>query len=212
MKVKVYVIELPIPAFVKRWGVRLGIPAVSILAGGVAFAGLPGGYADGQPLSAEALTSNLNYLQSEITALNVPVLTNWVPYTPTVTHLSSSEGTTTGLWRRVGDSMELRIETTLTASITTSGGWIWSLPSSYAVDASKLTSNTDVVGHAMYYSASGGGAVSLMDVAYHPGSTAGIILQIGAGNWVVGNGQGYNDGDIFEFTATVPVVGWSYNQ
>jgi hypothetical protein len=69
MKVKVYVIDLPIPAFLKKWALRLAVPTSAILLGGVAFAGLPGGYADGQPLTAAALTSNFTYLQGEITTL-----------------------------------------------------------------------------------------------------------------------------------------------
>jgi hypothetical protein len=67
MKVKVYVIDLEIPARIKKWGLRVGIPAAAMVVGGVAFAGLPGGYADGQPLTAAALTNNFNYLQNEIT-------------------------------------------------------------------------------------------------------------------------------------------------
>jgi hypothetical protein len=66
MKVKVYVVDLPVPSFFKKWGLRLGIPTLAILAGGVAFAGLPGGYADGQPLTKAALDANFNYLQGEI--------------------------------------------------------------------------------------------------------------------------------------------------
>jgi hypothetical protein len=69
MKVKVYVIDLPIPSFVKKW-LRLGIPTFAILAGGVAFAGPPTTeYADGSPLTAKALTDNFTYLQTEITGL-----------------------------------------------------------------------------------------------------------------------------------------------
>lgn len=41
MKVKVYVIDFEIPARVKRWALRMGIPLGVLVAGGVAFAGLP---------------------------------------------------------------------------------------------------------------------------------------------------------------------------
>jgi hypothetical protein len=69
MKVNVYVIDFEIPARIKKWGLRIGIPAAALLVGGVAFAGLPGGYADGQPLTKAILDDNFNYLQSEIAML-----------------------------------------------------------------------------------------------------------------------------------------------
>ncbi len=69
MKLKVYVVDLGISTRAKTWALRLGIPLLALVAGGVAFAGLPGGYADGQPLTKAILDSNFNYLQSEITAL-----------------------------------------------------------------------------------------------------------------------------------------------
>jgi hypothetical protein len=69
MKVKVYVIDLEIPPRVKKWAFRIGTPLVALFVGGVAFAGLPGGYADGQPLTKAILDNNFNYLQSEITTL-----------------------------------------------------------------------------------------------------------------------------------------------
>jgi hypothetical protein len=67
MKIKVYVIDFEIPRRMKKWAVRVGIPAALLVGGGVAFAGLPGGYADGQPLTTAELSANFNYLQNEIT-------------------------------------------------------------------------------------------------------------------------------------------------
>jgi microcystin-dependent protein len=73
MKVKVYVIDLPVPNVVKRRAVQLGIPAFAVLAGGVALAGLPTSeYKDGSPLTAQALTDNFTYLQNEIAAAVPP--------------------------------------------------------------------------------------------------------------------------------------------
>lgn len=71
MKIKVYVIDFEIPSRIKRWALRIGIPVVVLVGGGIAFAGLPGGYADGQPLTKEELDSNFNYLQNEITSLSM---------------------------------------------------------------------------------------------------------------------------------------------
>jgi hypothetical protein len=62
-------IDLGLSPGAKKWSVRLGVPVVLLVAGGVAFAGLPGGYADGQPLTKAELDANFNYLQGEITPL-----------------------------------------------------------------------------------------------------------------------------------------------
>jgi microcystin-dependent protein len=72
MLVKVYVVDFQIPQAVKKWALKIGIPVAVLVGGGVAFAGLPGGYADGQSLTAEVLSSNFNYLQQEITTLVPP--------------------------------------------------------------------------------------------------------------------------------------------
>jgi hypothetical protein len=69
MKVKVYVVDFELSTHVKKWALRVGIPIATLLVGGVALAGLPGGYADGSPLTAEALTANFNYVQNEIAAI-----------------------------------------------------------------------------------------------------------------------------------------------
>ena len=69
MKLKIE-INLGLSPGAKKWSVRLGVPVVLLVAGGVAFAGLPGGYADGQPLTAAVLTNNFNYLQNQITTAN----------------------------------------------------------------------------------------------------------------------------------------------
>lgn len=69
MKVKVYVIDLELAPRVKKWALRIGIPVGALIVGGVAFADLPGGYMDGQPLTKEELDVNFNYLQGEIATL-----------------------------------------------------------------------------------------------------------------------------------------------
>ena len=89
MKVKVYVIDLPIPSFITKWGLRLGIPTLAVLAGGVAFAGPPTTeYADGSPLTAKALTDNFNYLQNQITT------STFAPRTPSAFRATLTNATT----------------------------------------------------------------------------------------------------------------------
>jgi hypothetical protein len=69
VKIKVYVIDLEIPPRVKRWALRIGIPAAVLLGGGaIAYAtGLPVTWSSGQTLYAADLNNNFAYLQNEIT-------------------------------------------------------------------------------------------------------------------------------------------------
>jgi hypothetical protein len=70
MKWKVVTVDLEIPARVKRWVLRVGIPACVLLGGGaLAWAGLPHTFADGQVLSAQDLDDNFNALDTRLTAV-----------------------------------------------------------------------------------------------------------------------------------------------
>lgn len=68
MKLKVYVVDLEIPASVKRWGLRIGIPAAVVLGGATAAwaAGLHT-WNTGDTLNATDLNNNFSALQSQIT-------------------------------------------------------------------------------------------------------------------------------------------------
>jgi C1q domain len=70
MKLKVVVVDLEIPPRMKRWGLRLGIPAVVLLGGGaIAYAAGLVTWSSGQTLQASDLNNNFSYLQGEIAAL-----------------------------------------------------------------------------------------------------------------------------------------------
>ena len=71
-------------------------------------------------------------------------VTDWVSYTPTVSNITlGTGGTITGLWRRVGDTMEFQSTVALGTggSFSTSAGH--TLPIGYSVDLNKLTSPDD---------------------------------------------------------------------
>ncbi|MGH7298636.1 MAG: C1q-like domain-containing protein [Polyangiaceae bacterium] len=70
MKIKVVVVDLEIPPRTKKWGLRIGIPAVVLLAGGaIAYAAGMVTWSSGQTLTASDLNNNFSYLQGEIAAL-----------------------------------------------------------------------------------------------------------------------------------------------
>jgi hypothetical protein len=70
MKLKIVIVDLEIPPRVKRWGIRIGIPAVLLVgAGAVAVASVPTVWTGGQVLTAAALNANFTALDARITAL-----------------------------------------------------------------------------------------------------------------------------------------------
>jgi hypothetical protein len=143
---------------------------------------------------------------SASTASNAPIVTDWQAYTPAVTGMLATQHTTTGQWRRVGDSLELRMLTTLTQGFTSSGGWQWGLPAGLSVDTSKLSAAGDSVGHGRYVFAPNG-TMGVADIALSSSGT--LIFQVGMGNWQFGNGQSYDQGDTFALAAQVPISGWT---
>lgn len=89
-----------------------------------------------------------------------PPVTDWTAYTPTWsasgTAVSLGNGTVTGFYRRVGDSIEMMIH--LLAGSTTTGGtgdWKFSLPPGLTADTTKLPTNATpyngVIGEFEYF-------------------------------------------------------------
>jgi hypothetical protein len=71
MKVKLLVIDLEVPAPVKRWALRLGITLGGLALGGVALAGPPlHTWSSGDTLQASDINGNFSALQTEITAMS----------------------------------------------------------------------------------------------------------------------------------------------
>jgi hypothetical protein len=69
VKINVYVIDFEIPARVKRWGLRIGIPAIVLGAAAVALAGTPlHVWSNGDVLDAGDLNGNFANLQGQINA------------------------------------------------------------------------------------------------------------------------------------------------
>lgn len=75
------------------------------------------------------------------------IITPWVSYTPVFTAqgggASIGNGTLEGMWRRIGDSMEVAVRM-VWGSTTTAGSSEsrWSIPDGYTIDDSKLASTT----------------------------------------------------------------------
>jgi hypothetical protein len=211
MKVKVYVIDFEIPPHVKRWGLRVRIPVVLLAAGGVALADLPVKYTDKQVLTANDLTANFNYVQGEVTTIQTQ-LTPWQTYSATL-HTSSSNTavtnqTTSAVWRRVGDAVELDIQTAFTAAPVSPhmGYWVWSFPTPGGTPISWNTALGSGLGIAWVYIAAG---YSVACRAFPDGG--GVAANCAGGSSflpAVSGLSSFGTGDQVELHLSLPIAGW----
>lgn len=138
-----------------------------------------------------------------------PYLSDWRPYTPTLvgneTGATIGNQISTGQWRRVGDTVELRITTTFSGppTGTCSDFWVWGLPPGVSLDMSK---NFAIAGNGRARQG-GKGNVQLNTFAVASG---GIAAQ-GADDCFVTASVPFaldTNGSV-SLAAAVPVAGWS---
>jgi hypothetical protein len=136
-------------------------------------------------------------------ATGAPV-TDWVTYTPTLN--STSNVTSIGFWRRVGDSMEGLV----TASWTGAGhnsNFTISLPGNYTIDSNKITSTSvtrDALGSGKWEDAGTGSYFG--HVSYESATSLNIIGFNNANNRF--NSSSAANGDKVAIRFFVPITGW----
>lgn len=91
--------------------------------------------------SAWGLKFDNVFVGPQAVAYGAPI-TDWQTYTPTwngaITNPVLGSGSLLGFWRRVGDSMQIKIYLdTGTTSTYGSGNWYFSIPSGYSIDSTK---------------------------------------------------------------------------
>jgi len=142
-----------------------------------------------------------------------PALTDWVAYTPTTNWTNT---TCTGQWRRVGGSVEVYVQATLTG--TPSGSSITvSIPSGLSVDTTKISTTVD----SSVFGSSGsilvpGTAVYLTQVQLASTTTVGgVYISNGSTSATSGITPSAPisqvSGNILTFNFSVPITGWSSN-
>lgn len=148
---------------------------------------------------------------------------DWQSYTPT-TGLTGGTASIDGRWRKVGDSMEVKISASW-SSIFTGGTPTFTLPTGYEIDLDKFPSGTasssfTLLGRAFLEDSGAGSASSpyYADVLYS--STTGVIVKY-AGNIASNAFPASLDpisttlpftwaaNDSIYMTFTVPIEGWS---
>jgi hypothetical protein len=147
----------------------------------------------------------------------IPIHTAWVAYTPAFHRDGGTElanTTSTGRWRRVGDSIQLRIRTRFTGAPASGGSWYaWSLPTGLSIDYAKTTLNGAgaVIGGGFASQAGNNNAALSM---YTRGTTTVSASPQGVTSpyindnspWVWGNTA------VIELYGEVPIAGWSVTQ
>lgn len=131
-------------------------------------------------------------------------ITDWQSYTPT---LSGAPGTTSGRYRRVGDSVEVKIAAALTGAATTTIRVTY--PTDAQPDAAKLPN-----GATNYFTY---GTVTLYDASANiiylgsPYIATGAFQIYGQGTSTWGSAVpiAYANGDYIQYEVTYPVLGWS---
>jgi C1q domain-containing protein len=141
-------------------------------------------------------------------------VTDWQSYTPSVpTNLTLGNGTITGDYRRLGDSVQVRviIQAGSTTSISAQVMWQNTLPSGLSIDTTKLpVFSTQVIGGANYYKQSTAAQYS----AYARSDGGTIYMGLSSGTGFVGVLDATHPvtlagGDFLSMDFIVPVFGWS---
>lgn len=132
----------------------------------------------------------------------------WTTYTPTVTGMTDNTGTVSGKWRKVGDSMEIRIDF-LKSGVAGSGSSpaLFSIPAGFTIDSSVVGSvGSPVLGTAGTYSVETANQYAqsqvLMGSATHVG-----IANTGAGSGYFGSD--FRAGAQANIQATIPIAEWA---
>ena len=123
------------------------------------------------------------------------------------------------MWRRVGDSMEIKydyIHTTNTSTDDGTGDYLFELPPGYVIDSSKITISTNemvgVCGSAAGTADEGDGQGFVK--VYNATALAIVLDDVSASSQLTISSTWYNIEDNtvrYSFLATVPIVGWSSN-
>jgi hypothetical protein len=193
---------------------RAILPLAAVAVAGVAFS-VPKTFTAGEVLKAADLNANFADLEQQIADAAVTV-TEWADYTPEVASNGGTQipimaepgGADIGQWRRVGDSIELRVTARFPSCPLMNTNLSWSVPTGVEVDYAK-TAPYAVVGSGMVASGTNGASLFPPTELGHPNNFPNRLFQPGsiAGTTIHCNEIGA--GGVVRFNATFPVKGWT---
>ena len=141
-------------------------------------------------------------------------VTDWTSYTPVLqggnNGTAYTNTTSTGKWRRVGDSMEISIDSSFSGAPGAGGTYFaWTLPSGYSIDTTKILNNgasSGTVGLTHVYD---GGANYVGAVWVNTASTVGAVGGDGTNLTSATVPLSFGANDQISLFFTVPISGWS---
>lgn len=138
-------------------------------------------------------------------------ITDWIPYTPSGSWTVNT--TYTGVWRRVGDSIECRVKVSTTGAPNAVSLIVTVMPTGLTIDTNKFDEASSRLGNGLAVDTSVNGYPAhviyntntiVTPVIYNASLTNAItnnITQISPFTW--------GTGDTLEFNFSAPVTGWS---
>jgi hypothetical protein len=206
MKIKVYVIDIKLPRWF-RSALLYGVAPLALLGlGALVYAASPAPFNDGEVLTAKALNDHFDDVKAQITALaaKVPNVTPWTDYAPSVTAAGGgtvTAKTSTGKYRRVGDSIEVNLNTEFSACSGT-GQVRWGLPATIVPDAAKLAQTSARIGY--------GTLIPATELLVYSQGAQSFVAVDAAGGTVGGIGcSTIGSTGTVRLTFTLPVTGWA---
>lgn len=128
---------------------RLLVLGVTFFVGATALIvnAVPVTFSDGNVLTAAQLNQNFTDVENK-----TPTITAWQSYTPVIKRSDGSTATgfhtTTGVYRRVGESIEVKVNTKFTGADAIGGFYSWELPPTLSFDKNKMPGATVAAGTA----------------------------------------------------------------
>lgn len=148
--------------------------------------------------------SSMTVTSLSVSSIASPALTAWAAYTPTVSD-NTNVAIREGFWRRIGDSMELRVGVAWNGAGAGTDFTV-ELPSGYTIDTAKLPSNSILsLGNGQWADAS----TSRKIVAVRYNSTTVVSFDVSGGTSLI-PGTDFADGDSLTFQILIPITGWTF--
>jgi hypothetical protein len=218
MKIKAYTLQFDAPMWVKRLSTYVALPVGILLGAALVARGAVTltTFVANTPISAQEVNGNFSALAEAINGLapssSVPKISGWQSYSPSLTTDSGATvaSQTTGMYRRVGDSIEVSIATHFSAAPPSGTVFFrWSLPAQLSIDLARVVGGNGAL--------LGSGMANESLLFYSIGA---YTVPSGAGVTAVANGGFYvndkvpaafdeNGGISLRFT--LPVSGWTVN-
>jgi hypothetical protein len=130
------------------------------------------------------------------------VITDWIPYTPTITNLPGS--ILKAEYRRVGDSMQIYVN--FLASGAATGNISATIPGGFTIDTTKIAGGGDTLGFAQAANGTG-----YSGIVYYDTPTTFLFVGPSSPFWGPTTPFTWANSNELSFQAQVPITGWTSN-